>query len=291
MNGGPQARVSSPVFERSTLITSAPRSASTCPAHGPARMRANSSTRTPANGPDLDPAWAASPRRTRGEVGRECGVVWPEIAVLSIRCRRNATRRRMAAKISDAALDTLFRKARSYGVVRRRAGHRRAASRDLRDHEARADHGELAAAAHRVPAQRGGEAAPRARALGDQSREDAGRAGGGDLRLRPEIHRSPAALLSQQGCAEVVHQDAGAHGSRPRSAMPRCRRPISCSRRARSASTAGRCRASTTPRSMRSFSPTGSGSRISCAISARAIAAKLPPLNPRFGFDEVCKVI
>src|ERR1044072_1955527 len=53
MNGGPQARVSSPVLERSTLITSAPRSASTWPAHGPARMRASSSTRTPANGPGM----------------------------------------------------------------------------------------------------------------------------------------------------------------------------------------------------------------------------------------------
>ena len=57
----------------------------------------------------------------------------------------------------------------------------------------------------------GGEAAPRAGALDDQSREDAGGAGGGDLRLRPEIHRPPAALLSQQGCAEVVHENAGAH--------------------------------------------------------------------------------
>src|SRR3954468_3824599 len=54
MNGGPQARVSSPVFERSTLMTSAPRSASTCPAQGPARIRASSSTRTPANGPGMD---------------------------------------------------------------------------------------------------------------------------------------------------------------------------------------------------------------------------------------------
>src|ERR1044072_1447211 len=53
MNGGPQARVSSPVLERSTLITSAPRSASTWPAHGPARIRANSNTRTPANGPGM----------------------------------------------------------------------------------------------------------------------------------------------------------------------------------------------------------------------------------------------
>src|SRR5215468_3428904 len=53
MNGGPQARVSSPAPSRSTLITSAPRSASSCPAHGPARMRASSTTRRPASGPGM----------------------------------------------------------------------------------------------------------------------------------------------------------------------------------------------------------------------------------------------
>src|SRR5690606_41023951 len=49
MNGGPQRRVSSP-SGASTLITSAPRSASVCPAHGPARMRASSTTFNPASG-------------------------------------------------------------------------------------------------------------------------------------------------------------------------------------------------------------------------------------------------
>src|SRR5215471_8401303 len=48
--GGPQPRVSSPDPARSTLITSAPRSASTCPAQGPARIRASSRTRKPVNG-------------------------------------------------------------------------------------------------------------------------------------------------------------------------------------------------------------------------------------------------
>src|SRR6186713_1383696 len=48
--GGPQLRVSSPDPLRSTLMTSAPRSASSCPAHGPARMRASSMTRTPFSG-------------------------------------------------------------------------------------------------------------------------------------------------------------------------------------------------------------------------------------------------
>src|SRR5262245_39271239 len=53
MNGGPHARVSSPAPARSTLITSAPRSASSCPAQGPARMRASSTTRRPASGPGM----------------------------------------------------------------------------------------------------------------------------------------------------------------------------------------------------------------------------------------------
>src|SRR5271157_2906923 len=46
MNGGPQRRVSSP-SGLSTLITSAPRSASVWPVQGPARMRASSTTLTP----------------------------------------------------------------------------------------------------------------------------------------------------------------------------------------------------------------------------------------------------
>src|SRR5271169_1394437 len=48
MNGGPQRRVSSP-SGLSTLMTSAPRSASVCPVVGPASTRASSTTRTPAS--------------------------------------------------------------------------------------------------------------------------------------------------------------------------------------------------------------------------------------------------
>ena len=51
----------------------------------------------------------------RGEMGRECGVVWPENAHLSIPWETHGAT--MAEKISDAALDTLFRKARSYGSL------------------------------------------------------------------------------------------------------------------------------------------------------------------------------
>src|SRR5450631_1584575 len=46
MKGGPQERVSSPVAGRSILMTSAPKSASTCPAQGPASTRDRSSTVT-----------------------------------------------------------------------------------------------------------------------------------------------------------------------------------------------------------------------------------------------------
>src|ERR671935_1008525 len=48
--GGPQVRVSSPSPGRSTLTTSAPRSASTIVAYGPARTRERSTTRTPSRG-------------------------------------------------------------------------------------------------------------------------------------------------------------------------------------------------------------------------------------------------
>src|SRR5215831_9941003 len=47
MKGGPQRRVSSPWPGRSILITSAPRSARFCVAHGPASTRVRSRTRTP----------------------------------------------------------------------------------------------------------------------------------------------------------------------------------------------------------------------------------------------------
>src|SRR5919197_5953000 len=49
-NGGPQRRVSSPVPGASTLITSAPRSASCMVAKGPARMRDRSRTFRPSSG-------------------------------------------------------------------------------------------------------------------------------------------------------------------------------------------------------------------------------------------------
>ena len=51
--GGPQPRVSSPVPGRSTLITSAPRSANVCVAIGPASTRVRSRTRIPCNGPGI----------------------------------------------------------------------------------------------------------------------------------------------------------------------------------------------------------------------------------------------
>src|SRR5882724_10742544 len=65
MNGGPQARVSSP-SGLSTLMTSAPRSASVCPVVGPASTRESSSTRTPASAVIAgDPAFCHAHERER----------------------------------------------------------------------------------------------------------------------------------------------------------------------------------------------------------------------------------
>src|SRR5712692_5716936 len=50
-HGGPKARESSPLPGRSTLMTSAPRSARDCAAHGPASTRDRSMTLMPASGP------------------------------------------------------------------------------------------------------------------------------------------------------------------------------------------------------------------------------------------------
>ena len=63
VHGGPHCRVSSPVPGRSTLTTSAPRSASVMVARGPASTRVKSATRTPSSGsvhgdqPAVDAAW------------------------------------------------------------------------------------------------------------------------------------------------------------------------------------------------------------------------------------------
>src|ERR1700704_223638 len=81
MKGGPQPRVSSPVLRRSTLITSAPRSASTWPAHGPARMRASSSTRRPDSGPGIE-----DPLLTLQAYDRPS--LWRAAEILSIRRER-----------------------------------------------------------------------------------------------------------------------------------------------------------------------------------------------------------
>ena len=51
LHGGPQLRVSSPPSGRSTLTTSAPRSASSMVAYGAARTRLKSAMRTPSSAP------------------------------------------------------------------------------------------------------------------------------------------------------------------------------------------------------------------------------------------------
>src|ERR1700722_18382709 len=66
MNGGPHARVSSP-SGLSTLMTSAPRSASVCPVVGPAKTRASSTTRTPERAAVIaeDPAFCHAREKER----------------------------------------------------------------------------------------------------------------------------------------------------------------------------------------------------------------------------------
>ena len=60
--GGPQLRVSSPPPGRSTLTTSAPRSASSIVAYGAARTRLKSAIRTPARAPAVTPSVTGTPR-------------------------------------------------------------------------------------------------------------------------------------------------------------------------------------------------------------------------------------
>ena len=62
-------------------------------------------------------------------------------------------------------------------------------------------------------------------------------------------------------------------------------------RRAPSASTAARCRASRTTWSMPRSSRTAASSRISCAASAMATRRPCRPQDYRFNFDEVCEIL
>src|SRR5213083_2888434 len=73
MNGGPQARVSSPPSGRSTFHTSAPRSPSIWVAYGPASTRERSRTTTPSSGcvaPPPDPLIRLSRSRGGGAPGQ-----------------------------------------------------------------------------------------------------------------------------------------------------------------------------------------------------------------------------
>ena len=54
MSVPPYARISSGWLELSTLITSAPRNASSLPAYGPAHTLVSSTIRTPSSGPPRD---------------------------------------------------------------------------------------------------------------------------------------------------------------------------------------------------------------------------------------------
>ena len=102
-NGGPQARVSSPTPGRSTLITSAPRSARIWLAHGPAMMRLRSSTRMCDSGPAISalPRFGRARRRAFGErlvPGRDLRMVLApvEIGKPEVDVRERAADRDMA---------------------------------------------------------------------------------------------------------------------------------------------------------------------------------------------------
>src|SRR5689334_8990008 len=75
-SGGVKRRVSSPSGTRSTLITSAPMSASSMPAVGPDMMCATSMTLSPESGPMASPLFAAEARIA---LGKECGDSLAEI--------------------------------------------------------------------------------------------------------------------------------------------------------------------------------------------------------------------
>ena len=102
-NGGPQRRVSSPVPGRSTLITSAPRSARIIVASGPARIRVRSRTRTPASG-RASGGGAVMPARRRGRVvthaaGRRLeNAAKPSWASAVVRCAAMARAERVLAE-------------------------------------------------------------------------------------------------------------------------------------------------------------------------------------------------
>ncbi len=86
--------------------------------------------------------------------------------------------------IPDAALDRLYRTARSFNDFHGAAGHRRRAARALRSGEMGPDHRQLAAAARGVREKRRGQGAARAGAVVAKSQEGARRAGAGDSGLR-----------------------------------------------------------------------------------------------------------
>src|SRR5262249_14151934 len=81
----PHPRVSSPAPARSTLITSAPSSARIWPAHGPARMRASSSTRSFLIDPGMIGLQGRAPRRAAAAAERLCRL--PEPSCPDHRCR------------------------------------------------------------------------------------------------------------------------------------------------------------------------------------------------------------
>ena len=128
--------------------------------------------------------------------------------------------------IPDAALDRLFRTARSFNDF---------TPQPVTDAELRALY-ELAkwgpttanSQPQRVVFVRSAEAKERLKpALSSQNQKKvAGRAGGGDPGLRHALLRAPAAAVPQSAGAELVRDHAGARSAPRRCATPPCRAPI-----------------------------------------------------------------
>ena len=90
---------------------------------------------------------------------------------------------------------------------------------------------------------------------------------------------------------KLVHQDAGAHRSKRRSATLRCRRPISCIAARAIGLDCGPMSGFDNAKVDAEFFPDGQlKSNFLCNLG-KGDPGKLPPVNPRFGFDEVCRII
>ncbi len=176
--------------------------------------------------------------------------------------------------------------------VARQGRPRHPAQGARRRHENGADQRQLPAGADPVRQIGGGKGAPRRRSC---PRATAPR------RCRRRRARSSATISSSSRTCRASSRTTRAPraGSprapptprRPRSATARCRARISFSPRGRWASIPGRCRATTSPASTRSSSPTARSNPTSCAASAMAMRRRCSAACRGFAFDEMAQIL